>query len=55
MTARQSGAMSSPLQELGIPWIEPMEAADTAVFLAARRARFITGVAGPVDGGATPG
>lgn len=42
----------SPMQELDIPWIEPVDVANMAVFLASPQARYITGAALSVDGGA---
>ncbi|WP_328842745.1 mycofactocin-coupled SDR family oxidoreductase [Streptomyces sp. NBC_00258] len=37
---------------LPIPWVEPRDIANAALFLASNEARYITGVALPVDGGA---
>src|SRR4051794_7971683 len=40
------------LQILDIPWVEPIDVSNAVLFLASDEARYITGVALPVDGGA---
>ena len=40
------------LQVLDIPWVEPVDVSNAVLFLASDEARYITGVALPVDGGA---
>jgi NAD(P)-dependent dehydrogenase (short-subunit alcohol dehydrogenase family) len=37
---------------LPVPWVEPLDVANAALFLASDEARYITGVALPVDLGA---
>lgn len=39
------------MQALPIPWVEPVDAANAVLFLASDEARYITGVALPLDGG----
>jgi (+)-trans-carveol dehydrogenase/(-)-trans-carveol dehydrogenase len=34
-----------------LPWVEPVDIANAALFLASDEARYITGVAFPVDAG----
>jgi (+)-trans-carveol dehydrogenase/(-)-trans-carveol dehydrogenase len=36
---------------LPVPWVEPIDIANAVVFLASDEARYITGVALPVDAG----
>jgi (+)-trans-carveol dehydrogenase len=36
---------------LPIPWVEPLDVANAALFLSSEEARYVTGVAFPVDGG----
>jgi NAD(P)-dependent dehydrogenase (short-subunit alcohol dehydrogenase family) len=38
---------------LAVPWIEAVDVANAALFLASDEARYITAVALPVDAGAT--
>ena len=40
------------MQALPIPWVDPEDISNAALFLASDEARYITGVALPVDGGA---
>jgi NAD(P)-dependent dehydrogenase (short-subunit alcohol dehydrogenase family) len=40
------------LQVLDIPWVDPIDISNAVLFLASDEARYITGVALPVDGGA---
>jgi len=40
------------VNSLPTPWVESADVAEAAVFLASRRARFITGITLPVDAGA---
>jgi (+)-trans-carveol dehydrogenase len=48
-------AMSAPIFEslnaLPIPWVEPRDISNAILFLASDEARYITGVAFPVDAG----
>lgn len=41
-----------PQQPMGIPWIEASDIADAVLWLCSDEARYVTGVALPVDGGA---
>ena len=41
----------SGLNALPVPWVEPEDVANVAVFLASDEARYITGVALPIDAG----
>jgi NAD(P)-dependent dehydrogenase (short-subunit alcohol dehydrogenase family) len=41
------------LNALPIPWVEPRDVANAALFLASDEARYVTGVALPVDAGMT--
>jgi (+)-trans-carveol dehydrogenase/(-)-trans-carveol dehydrogenase len=43
-------AMTS-LNALPVPWVEAVDVANVAVFLASDEARYITGVALPIDAG----
>jgi (+)-trans-carveol dehydrogenase/(-)-trans-carveol dehydrogenase len=36
---------------LPVPWVEPRDVSNTVLFLASDEARYITGVALPVDAG----
>jgi NAD(P)-dependent dehydrogenase (short-subunit alcohol dehydrogenase family) len=36
---------------LPVPWVEPVDIANAALFLASEEARYITGIALPVDAG----
>ena len=45
-------AVSLALNALPIPWVEPIDVSNAVLFLASDEARFITGVALPIDGGA---
>jgi NAD(P)-dependent dehydrogenase (short-subunit alcohol dehydrogenase family) len=38
---------------LAVPWIDPVDVANAALFLASDEARYITAVTLPVDAGAT--
>jgi (+)-trans-carveol dehydrogenase len=40
------------LNALPIPWVEPVDLSNAVLFLASDEARYITGVALPVDAGA---
>jgi (+)-trans-carveol dehydrogenase len=44
--------MSQSMHVLPTPWVEPDDVANLVAFLAPERARFIAGVAIPVDAGA---
>jgi len=41
------------LNALPIPWVEPRDVANAVLFLASDEARYVTGVALPVDAGMT--
>jgi NAD(P)-dependent dehydrogenase (short-subunit alcohol dehydrogenase family) len=38
---------------LAVPWIDPLDVANAALFLASDEARYITAITLPVDAGAT--
>lgn len=44
-------SVTQNMQALPIPWIEPIDAANGVLFLASDEARYVTGVALPLDGG----
>ena len=49
-------SMAPPMQAmhgLPIPWVEPRDIADAVAWLVSDEARYVTGVALPVDGGVT--
>jgi (+)-trans-carveol dehydrogenase/(-)-trans-carveol dehydrogenase len=39
------------LNVLPIPWVEPIDVSNAVLFLASDEARYVTGVAFPVDAG----
>jgi SDR family mycofactocin-dependent oxidoreductase len=41
-----------PVHALPVPWIEPVDVSNAVLFLASEEARYITGVALPIDAGA---
>ena len=43
--------VSQALNALPIPWVEPVDVSNALLFLASDEARYITGVALPVDAG----
>jgi len=45
------GEVLGPWQELDIPWVEPEDVTAAVLFLCSDEARYITGIALPVDGG----
>jgi SDR family mycofactocin-dependent oxidoreductase len=45
-------ARFAAMQVLPVPWVEPVDVSNAVLFLASDEARYITGVALPVDGGA---
>lgn len=50
-TREDFAAVTATMIPLPIPWVEPVDVANAVVFLASDEARYITGVALPVDGG----
>jgi (+)-trans-carveol dehydrogenase len=50
-TTEQFAAVTQELQALPIPWVESVDVSNAVLFLASDEARYITGVALPVDGG----
>jgi (+)-trans-carveol dehydrogenase len=51
-TDEQFAAASQTSQALAIPWVESIDVSNAVLFLASDEARYITGVALPVDAGA---
>ena len=51
-TAEDMAGPATALNVLPIPWVEPIDISNALVFLASDEARYITGVALPVDAGA---
>jgi SDR family mycofactocin-dependent oxidoreductase len=51
-TADDMAGPATALNVLPIPWVEPIDISNALVFLASDEARYITGVALPVDAGA---
>jgi (+)-trans-carveol dehydrogenase len=51
-TADDMAGPATALNVLPIPWVEPVDISNALVFLASDEARYITGVALPVDAGA---
>lgn len=45
------GRVLGPWQELQIPWVEPVDVSNAILFLCSDEARYVTGIALPVDGG----
>jgi (+)-trans-carveol dehydrogenase len=43
--------VTQTMQALPIPWVEPIDIANAVLFLSSDEARYITGVALPIDGG----
>jgi (+)-trans-carveol dehydrogenase len=52
-TREQSAQIFQFLNALPIPWVEPRDISNAVLFLASDEARYITGVALPVDAGST--
>ncbi|TFV57838.1 NAD(P)-dependent oxidoreductase [Mycobacterium sp. PS03-16] len=52
-THAEFAAAARPMNLLDIPWVDPVDVANAAVFLASDEARYITAVALPVDAGST--
>jgi NAD(P)-dependent dehydrogenase (short-subunit alcohol dehydrogenase family) len=50
-TREEFAAAAATMNMLPIPWIEPVDVANAALFLASDEARYITSVALPVDAG----
>ena len=50
-TGELAGAVFKRLNALPIPWVEPRDISNAVLFLASDEARYITGVALPVDAG----
>jgi (+)-trans-carveol dehydrogenase len=50
-TREMSAAIFQSLNALPIPWVEPRDISNAVLFLASDEARYITGVALPVDAG----
>jgi len=50
-TAEQYAAAMTSLNALPVPWLEPRDVSNAVLFLASDEARYITGVALPVDAG----
>ncbi len=52
-TVEQYAAAMASLNSLPVPWLEPRDVSNAVLFLASDEARYITGVALPVDAGST--
>jgi NAD(P)-dependent dehydrogenase (short-subunit alcohol dehydrogenase family) len=52
-TADDIAELAQAMNVLPIPWVEPVDISNALLFLASDEARYITGVALPVDAGAT--
>jgi (+)-trans-carveol dehydrogenase len=52
-TREQFAAVAQGMQALPIPWVETSDISNALLFLASDQARYITGVALPVDAGIT--
>lgn len=52
-TREEFAASAVSMNMLEVPWIEPVDVANAALFLASDEARYITAVALPVDAGST--
>jgi (+)-trans-carveol dehydrogenase/(-)-trans-carveol dehydrogenase len=52
-TREDFAEVSERMQALPIPWVEPIDVSNALLFLVSDEARYITGVALPVDAGAT--
>ena len=52
-TRDEFAAAARTMNMLAIPWVEPHDIANAALFLASDEARYITAVTLPVDAGAT--
>jgi NAD(P)-dependent dehydrogenase (short-subunit alcohol dehydrogenase family) len=50
-TREMSAAVFESLNALPIPWVDPRDISNAVLFLASDEARFITGVALPIDAG----
>jgi (+)-trans-carveol dehydrogenase len=50
-TTEQFAEVSTQMQALPIPWVEPVDISNALLFLASDEGRYITGVALPVDAG----
>ena len=48
---RISKPLCKSLHALPIPWVEPVDISNAVLFLASDEARYVTGVALPVDAG----
>lgn len=52
-TREEFAAAARTMNLLDVPWVDPIDVANAALFLASDEARYITAVALPVDAGAT--
>ena len=52
-TQEDFAEVSRRMQALPIPWVEPIDVSNALLFLVSDEARYITGVALPVDAGTT--
>jgi (+)-trans-carveol dehydrogenase len=50
-TVEDMAGPATALNALPIPWVEPVDVSNAVLFLASDEARYITGVALPVDAG----
>jgi len=51
VTIEEFAAVASEMHALPIPWVEPIDVSNALLFLVSDDARYITGVALPIDGG----
>jgi len=52
-TREEFARAARPMNLLAVPWVEALDVANAALFLASEEARYITAVTLPVDAGAT--
>jgi NAD(P)-dependent dehydrogenase (short-subunit alcohol dehydrogenase family) len=52
-TRAEFAQAASRMNMLAVPWIDPIDVANAALFLASAEARYITAITLPIDAGAT--
>jgi (+)-trans-carveol dehydrogenase len=50
-TREDFAPVSQAMNALPVPWVDPVDVSNAVVFLASDEARYITGVALPIDAG----